>query len=97
MSICKEKFTCQRDGFHIRGTIWREETGILPAVILCHGFMANEGMCETYAKLFASMGYVAFIFDFCGGGLMSRSDGLGLPRGHKGLSGENDTCPWNCR
>jgi hypothetical protein len=73
--ICKEKFSCQRDGLHIRGTIWKERTGILPAIILCHGFMANEGMCKTYAKLFASMGYAAFTFDFCGGGLMSRSDG----------------------
>jgi hypothetical protein len=32
-------------------------------------------MCHTYAKLFAKMGYVAFTFDFCGGGLMSLSDG----------------------
>jgi hypothetical protein len=71
----KMKFTCRRKNLHIRGTIWREKTGILPAVILCHGFMANEKMCKDYAKLFAGMGYAAFTFDFCGGGLGSRSDG----------------------
>jgi hypothetical protein len=64
-----------RSGKPYTTIIWREETGIFPAVILCHGFMANEGMCETYAKLFARMGYAAFTFDFCGGGLMSRNDG----------------------
>jgi hypothetical protein len=71
----KTKFICQRDRYHIRGTVWKEKEGILPAVILCHGFMANEKMCKDYARLFAGMGYAAFTFDFCGGGLGSRSDG----------------------
>jgi hypothetical protein len=42
---------------------------------LSHGFLANEGMCHGYAKLLAKEGYVAFTFDFCGGGLLCHSDG----------------------
>jgi dienelactone hydrolase len=75
MSINKTKFTCNRDNLKICGNVWREKEGILPGIILSHGFMANGSMCHTYAKMFASMGYAAFTFDFCGGGLMSRSDG----------------------
>ena len=71
----KTKFSCERDGLCIRGHMWRSHEGILPAVILSHGFLANEKMCHGYARLFAEMGYAAFTFDFCGGGLMSRSDG----------------------
>jgi hypothetical protein len=75
MALDKVKFSCKRDNLKICGTVWKEKTGVLPAIILSHGFMANESMCHTYAKVFASMGYVAFTFDFCGGGLMSHSDG----------------------
>ncbi|MBQ9250485.1 MAG: alpha/beta fold hydrolase [Oscillospiraceae bacterium] len=45
------------------------------AVILSHGFLANEQMCFKYAKLLADMGFLAVTFDFCGGGIVSRSDG----------------------
>ncbi|MCR5811178.1 MAG: alpha/beta hydrolase, partial [Lachnospiraceae bacterium] len=45
------------------------------AVILSHGFLANERMCFKYAKLLARMGFLAVTFDFCGGGIISRSDG----------------------
>jgi hypothetical protein len=44
-------------------------------VLLCHGFLANEKMCHGYARLLAELGYVAFTFDFSGGGLGCRSDG----------------------
>lgn len=71
----KEKFSCQRDTLTIRGHAWGREAAPKPAVILCHGFMANETMCHTYARVLAELGYVAFTFDFCGGGLGSRSDG----------------------
>lgn len=52
-----------------------DHAAAIPAVILSHGFLANAGMCKTYAKLLAGSGFAAFIFDFCGGGLMSKSDG----------------------
>lgn len=71
----KEKFSCQRDGLTIRGHVWERGDAQKPAVILSHGFLANESMCHTYAKLLAELGYAAFTFDFCGGGLGSRSDG----------------------
>ena len=37
--------------------------------------MANEKMCHGYARLLAEIGYLAVTFDFCGGGIMSRSGG----------------------
>lgn len=51
------------------------QSGLKPAVILSHGFMANSLMCREYAMMLADMGYLAFTFDFCGGGLMTRSQG----------------------
>jgi hypothetical protein len=46
-----------------------------PAAILSHGFLANQKMCYDYAKILAELGYMAFTFDFCGGGLGCSSDG----------------------
>jgi pimeloyl-ACP methyl ester carboxylesterase len=71
----KEKFTCQREGLTIRGHVFGKDTASKPAVILSHGFLANQKMCYNYAKLLAELGYVAFTFDFCGGGLGCSSDG----------------------
>ena len=69
------KFTCKRDDLTIRGHIWGKQEGRQKAVILSHGFLANERSCFTYAKLLASMGYLAVTYDFCGGGIICRSDG----------------------
>ncbi len=71
----KRGFECTRDGLTIRGNIYLKDETPRPAVVLCHGFLANMSMCRTYAKLLAELGYAAFIFGFCGGGLMSKSDG----------------------
>ncbi len=71
----KEKFTCQRDGLTIHGHVFGREETPKPAVILSHGFLANQKMCYGYAKLLAELGYAAFTFDFCGGGLGCSSDG----------------------
>lgn len=71
----KEKFSCRRNELTIRGHVWGCGAAPKPAVILSHGFLGNEKMCHTYAKLLAELGYVTFTFDFCGGGLGSRSDG----------------------
>lgn len=71
----KRKFECKREHLTIRGTIRKENEGKLPAVILSHGILGNEKMCSKYAAALAKMGYITFTFDFCGGGLMSRSDG----------------------
>ncbi len=71
----KRSFECKRDNLTIRGKVYLTGETPRPAVVLCHGFLANMGMCRTYAKLLAELGYAAFIFDFFGGGLMSKSDG----------------------
>jgi hypothetical protein len=71
----KEKFACQRDRLTIRGNVFGKSDAPKPAVILSHGFLANQKMCYDYAKLLADLGYVAFTFDFCGGGLGCHSDG----------------------
>jgi pimeloyl-ACP methyl ester carboxylesterase len=73
--ITCEPFSCQRDNLTIRGHVFRRETEVLPAAIVCHGFMANQSFVRRYAECLARLGWAAFAFDFCGGGLMSSSDG----------------------
>ena len=77
MRILKERFSCQRDGLAIRGTQYRPEGATnLPAAIVCHGFMANQGTVRKYARFLAKKGYAAFCFDFCGGCVIGgKSDG----------------------
>lgn len=48
---------------------------MLPAIIICHGYLANQRTVRHYAEFLAGLGWAAFTFDFCGGGLLSRSDG----------------------
>ena len=64
-----------RAGLVIRGHVFGETAHSRHVVILSHGFMANERMCYKYAKLLAEMGFLAVTFDFCGGGIISKSDG----------------------
>ena len=63
------------NGKTIRGHVWGKAGHPQHAVILNHGFLANERMCHGYAKLLADLGFLAVTFDFCGGGIFSRSDG----------------------
>lgn len=69
------RFSTKRDELTIRGKIYGDLNGMKPAVILSHGFMANQSMCKKYAKILAKIGYIAITFDFCGGGLFCSSDG----------------------
>ena len=71
----KEPFSCVRDGFVIRGHVFGKQPFSQHAVILSHGFLADERMCFTYAQLLADIGFLAVTFDFCGGGIRSKSDG----------------------
>lgn len=73
--MIKKTFECNRDGLTIRGTEFRNCEGKLPAVILSHGFMANQKSVRKYAMVMAELGYVAFTFDFNGGGIFNKSDG----------------------
>ena len=69
------KIKYKRGSLTIRGHAFGITDRPQPAVILSHGFLANERMCFKYAKLLAGMGFLAVTFDFCGGGIISRSDG----------------------
>ena len=69
------KILFHRGDLKIRGHVFGKTAHAQHAVILSHGFMANEFMCQGYAKLLAEMGFLAITFDFCGGGVISRSDG----------------------
>lgn len=71
-------FTCKKDDQTIRGKEFVLEEQIekkRTAVILSHAFMANKNSMKQYADFFASKGYAAFTYDFCGGSPTSKSDG----------------------
>lgn len=75
MKIIKEKFICTRDGLKIKGLSFRPEGDNLPVAIVSHGFMANMLTTKGAALSLAKEGYAAFCFDFCGGGIGSKSEG----------------------
>ena len=75
--ITVNEFTCRRDDLTIRGQTFQKQ-GIsekLPAVIISHGFTSNMKRTRPYGEYIASLGFRAFTFDFCGGGLETTSDG----------------------
>ena len=49
--------------------------GKLPIVIMAHGFGSSFNEHLRYAECLAKHGIAAYIFDFCGGGMHSRSEG----------------------
>ncbi len=69
-------FTCRRGELKIRGTqIIQDKAERRPIFIVSHEFMANRLFSLTYAKAAAKLGYAAFCYDFCGGGIVSASGG----------------------
>lgn len=76
--LCRKHFSCRREDLNISGTVFfpREEKGNkYPIAVICHEFMTNQAFSYPYAKALAACGYAAFCFDFCGGGLISTSQG----------------------
>lgn len=74
----EEDLICSRDGMKIFGKIYRPKTADskkVPMVIHCHGYNSSYGEPEPYAKALAKSGYGCVIFDFCGGGNRSKSEG----------------------
>lgn len=74
----RRNFSCYRDGLKINGTLFLPKTRKnekLPIAIVCHEFMANQLFSFPYEKALAGIGFAAFCFDFCGGGLVSTSWG----------------------
>lgn len=64
--LIRQPFSCQRGSLIIRGHVYRRETGVLPAIIICHGYLANQRTVRHYAEFLAGLGWAAFTFDFCG-------------------------------
>ena len=76
--LCRKHFSCRREDLNISGTVFfpREEKGNkYPIAVICHEFMTNQAFSYPYAKALVVCGYAAFCFDFCGGGLISTSQG----------------------
>ncbi len=55
-----------------------EAEGPVPLIILSHGFGGNHVGNQDYADYFAKQGFAVYNFDFCGGGVVSRSAGTML-------------------
>lgn len=69
---------CRRDSLEIFGKIYRPLTPFshrMPVIIHAHGYNSSHGEPEPYAIGLVRSGYANVIFDFCGGGKASRSDG----------------------
>ena len=77
MELIKKDFSCLKGQMVIRGKeiTASQAAGRLPAAIVCHGFTGDMSSTEKYGDVFAQKGYRAFIFDFCGGGFKTISDG----------------------
>lgn len=75
--VTTEDVWCQRDSLRIYGKLYRPEglSGLLPLVVIAHGFGASHEFGRPYAEALAAEGYMCYCFDFCGGGNHSRSDG----------------------
>ena len=65
------------DGKHVYGQIYVPDAGNTkyPTVILAHGYSASHLSLSHFADYFAQAGFACYVFDFCGGGPNSRSDG----------------------
>lgn len=75
-AFVKDELSLSRDGMKIYGELYLPETeGILPLVILFHGFGATHSVVADYAESFAENGIAAYVYDFIGGSTSSRSDG----------------------
>lgn len=66
-----------RDGKDIWGTAYIPNTNEekKPLVILAHGYNGTHKEPQSYAQCLAMRGIASYIFDFCGGGNLSRSEG----------------------
>ena len=77
MTQHEEELVIERDGKRIVGTLHIPHDGkrAHPLVIMSHGFGGAHFPEDELARDFARAGYLAYGFDFCGGGVMSKSSG----------------------
>ncbi len=73
----QKAYTVKRDGFTIQGEIYLPEDtrSRYPIVVMAHGFGGSREDTRPYAEILVKEGIGCYIFDFCGGGLSSKSDG----------------------
>ncbi len=70
------KKDCERDGLNISGEAYvPKREGKLPLVIFAHELGSTHRSGIPYAECLANHGIAAYVFDFCGGSVSSRSDG----------------------
>lgn len=77
LGLTAEPFeTVKANGYHIRGReIYSPLQDKQIPVIIAHGFTADMTRPERFAVPLARLGYHCFVFDFCGGGFHTISDG----------------------
>lgn len=79
VGIERKLFETKRGELTIRGMKFRRTDGVKRYVmVISHGFMADSGSVERYAEAFAKAGCICYIFDFCGGGVKTKSDGASM-------------------
>lgn len=73
----KTELTLSRDDLKIYGVIYvpTDKKEKMPTVILSHSAQLTHKSMDSYCVEFASRGYVAYAFDFCGGSANSKSSG----------------------
>lgn len=74
----KQEFSCRRlDNKVIKGCMYIPDSGRepFPTVIYCHGYGCNYRDIAHHGQGFAEEGICCVLFDFCGGGPESYSDG----------------------
>ncbi len=73
----RKTYVVEREGFQISGELYLpdDSKGRYPIVIMSHGFGGSREGCRPYAEILVQAGIGCYIFDFCGGGLSSKSDG----------------------
>ncbi len=73
-----KEISCKsRDGKNIWGKAYipNTEEAKKPIVIMAHGYNGTHHEPQAYAETLAMRGVASYIFDFCGGGNNSRSEG----------------------
>ena len=53
--VTRRPFSCRRGSLTIRGYVFRTGTEVLPAIIICHGFMADQRSVKHYAEFLAGL------------------------------------------
>lgn len=73
----EEIFFTKKNGMKIAGKLFLPETAEekYPVVIFSHGFNSQYRYLEKHAAMMAKQGIACLVYDFCGGGMESLSDG----------------------